>query len=453
MLKFLFCGIGIIAGIVLLFVASFGDVGQLSQRLYSGIAMQFEAGHPAPAQEAAAHTAADIKIATSDPSDQAAVQQQLQELQKEAEQALHDSQKQPADSAIHASLNPHPAIEPAVAPAPAVPAQPVTPQATAAAAAAQPAAADAAALRHQREVLESQLQKLRAEMAATSQTVAALHDKADTERRAIDSLQQQRAAEKAAVEQMQAKAQQAAEQAKAQQAAEQAKAQQAAEQAKAQQAADQAKAQQEAEQAKEAAVAVAAARGSSAQADLNADASATQGGTTVPRTPTRSAQNSEPARMGTVEAILDRLRHQTNRRRSSAAKRAQPKNTVETASAAPPPPLRAVSSQPPPIDVQQRLGMARAALIGGHPGEAQQLLEEAQLQLVFRPISPDGDGPPAQSRTAGEVAEALNMLGAGDAYGALQYLDQAIAEVRMSDYEAHAAPFGDGNMAPADPSR
>jgi hypothetical protein len=98
--------------------------------------------------------------------------------------------------------------------------------------------------------------------------------------------------------------------------------------------------------------------------------------------------------------------------------------------------------------------MARAALQAGRVEEARQYLEEAQLQFVFRPVTPTSDDNPGSSRVAGEVASALSMLGAGNVRGAVVYIDRAAAETREVDasstspgyssnsYASQPAPFG-----------
>jgi hypothetical protein len=105
----------------------------------------------------------------------------------------------------------------------------------------------------------------------------------------------------------------------------------------------------------------------------------------------------------------------------------------------------AAYSQPRQVGPRARLGMARAALTAGRIDAARQYLEEAQLQLVFRPVSPGVDNAPGESRVAGDVASALSMLGAGDAGGALQYVDRAMGESRAGGYPP---PRGDGSGGP-----
>ncbi len=83
---------------------------------------------------------------------------------------------------------------------------------------------------------------------------------------------------------------------------------------------------------------------------------------------------------------------------------------------------------PAPAPPRERLSDARAALAAGHTDEARQLLEQAQVQLVLRPVGPSDDASAATSVAAGQVAEALSMLGAGDVPHAMQYIDLAIAQ-------------------------
>ena len=94
----------------------------------------------------------------------------------------------------------------------------------------------------------------------------------------------------------------------------------------------------------------------------------------------------------------------------------------------------ATYSQPRQVGPRARLGMARAALAAGRIDVARQYLEEAQLQLVFRPVTPGVDSAPGESRVAGDVASALSMLGSGDTGGALQYVDRAMGEARAGGY-------------------
>jgi len=89
-----------------------------------------------------------------------------------------------------------------------------------------------------------------------------------------------------------------------------------------------------------------------------------------------------------------------------------------------------------------RLGSARAALEAGRIDEARTMLEQAQLQLVFRPVTPAGEPAPGASRAAGEVAGALSMLGAGDRGNALRYIDRAMGETGSVGSPPLSQPYG-----------
>lgn len=104
-----------------------------------------------------------------------------------------------------------------------------------------------------------------------------------------------------------------------------------------------------------------------------------------------------------------------------------------------PRPAIATPNPPPITPSRERLGRARAAIERGHLQQAQQLLEEAQLQLVFRPVSPGGEQAPSGSKAASDVAQALSMLGTGHRDAALRYIDRAMAENGASPQQASLA--------------
>ena len=83
---------------------------------------------------------------------------------------------------------------------------------------------------------------------------------------------------------------------------------------------------------------------------------------------------------------------------------------------------------------------ARTALAAGRTDEAQRLLEQAQVQLVLRPVSPSQDAPISGSVAAGQVAEALSMLGAGDLLHAIRYINLAVAQADPAPVLATGAP-------------
>lgn len=76
-----------------------------------------------------------------------------------------------------------------------------------------------------------------------------------------------------------------------------------------------------------------------------------------------------------------------------------------------------------------RLIAARAALAGGRVEDARRLLQEAQLQLVFRPVTTDGDPTPAAGRGAADVAHALEALSANDIPLGQRYIGVAVDEL------------------------
>ncbi len=99
-----------------------------------------------------------------------------------------------------------------------------------------------------------------------------------------------------------------------------------------------------------------------------------------------------------------------------------------------------------------RMSLAHDAILAGRIGDAQQLLEQAQLQLVFRPVAPTAGQPPGSSRAAGEVAEALSMLGAGRVDAALRALDRAMAQAGDGQGEQASLPPPPGNVRLQAPS-
>lgn len=98
----------------------------------------------------------------------------------------------------------------------------------------------------------------------------------------------------------------------------------------------------------------------------------------------------------------------------------------------PPPPEPAAAPpnvQPPPAGPSpslRRLIAARAALANGRIDEARRLLQEAQLQLVFRPVGSAGDNGAAAAHAAAEVARALEALSANDAAQSRAHIDRAV---------------------------
>ena len=119
-----------------------------------------------------------------------------------------------------------------------------------------------------------------------------------------------------------------------------------------------------------------------------------------------------------TRSVIERLRNQPEPPPA-------PEPAVATAAERPAQPAFAEARRVAPRD---RLAKARGAIAAGRIAEAQQLLEEAQLQLVFRPLTPAGGDPSTASRSAGQVAGALTMLGSGYPGRAVQFIDQALGE-------------------------
>ena len=76
-----------------------------------------------------------------------------------------------------------------------------------------------------------------------------------------------------------------------------------------------------------------------------------------------------------------------------------------------------------------RLTAARTALVNGRIGDARRLLQEAQLQLVFRPVETAGDDPPSVGNGAADVGRALEALSANDVPLSRRYIDIALNDL------------------------
>ncbi|HQT78749.1 MAG: hypothetical protein B7Z80_20630 [Rhodospirillales bacterium 20-64-7] len=102
-----------------------------------------------------------------------------------------------------------------------------------------------------------------------------------------------------------------------------------------------------------------------------------------------------------------------------------------------------------------RLTAARSALASGHTDDAVRLLQEAQLQLVFRPIDAPGADPEATGQGASDVARALEALSANNIPASRRYIDRAMADLNGIKTTPSAAFPGSGatGYAPAYPPR
>jgi hypothetical protein len=79
-----------------------------------------------------------------------------------------------------------------------------------------------------------------------------------------------------------------------------------------------------------------------------------------------------------------------------------------------------------------KLNAARAALASGRVEDARRLLQEAQLQLVFRPVNGAGDDSPGAERGSADVAHALDALSGNDVPLSRRYIDVAVSDLSGS---------------------
>ncbi len=73
------------------------------------------------------------------------------------------------------------------------------------------------------------------------------------------------------------------------------------------------------------------------------------------------------------------------------------------------------------------LRAARAALVAGHTGAAQQSLEMAETRALDRSVEQGQGGTPSNSPFVAHIRDALAALGGGDRAHAIQLIDQALA--------------------------
>ncbi len=103
----------------------------------------------------------------------------------------------------------------------------------------------------------------------------------------------------------------------------------------------------------------------------------------------------------------------------------------------------------------RRLIAARSALAGGQIEETRRLLQEAQLQLVFRPVGSTEDDPAPAGKAASDVAHALDALSGNDVPLSRSYIDRAVEDASGRAAETpgpQEAPAASG-YAPAYPLR
>ncbi|MEA2737216.1 MAG: hypothetical protein QOH05_523 [Acetobacteraceae bacterium] len=119
------------------------------------------------------------------------------------------------------------------------------------------------------------------------------------------------------------------------------------------------------------------------------------------------------------------------------------------------PPTMDPRPRQPPSPALPKLAAARAALGNGRIEEARRLLQETQLQLVFRPYNAAGDDTPSAGKGAADVAHALDALSANDVSLSRRYVDVALNDLSGSGttpsvQESQLRPSG---YAPAYPPR
>lgn len=76
---------------------------------------------------------------------------------------------------------------------------------------------------------------------------------------------------------------------------------------------------------------------------------------------------------------------------------------------------------------REYLTAARAALVAGHTGQAQQSLEMAETRALDRSIVPDQVTVPSGSRLVGRIGDARRALGNGDSVQAIAMIDLALS--------------------------
>jgi hypothetical protein len=73
------------------------------------------------------------------------------------------------------------------------------------------------------------------------------------------------------------------------------------------------------------------------------------------------------------------------------------------------------------------LRAARASLVAGRTGQAQQSLEMAETRALDRSVAQGQTDTPSQSLLVSQIRDARHALGAGDNRGAIQFIDRALA--------------------------
>jgi uncharacterized protein YdcH (DUF465 family) len=137
------------------------------------------------------------------------------------------------------------------------------------------------------------------------------------------------------------------------------------------------------------------------------------------------------------------LHQEADNAQSVLARLRQAAPAAVSAPDAPPPPERINHGPSPSL---RRLIAARAALASGQIEDTRRLLQEAQLQLVFRPLGSAEDEPVPAGRAASDVAHALEALSGNDLALSRGYIDRAV-----DDASGHATDAALRSQAPVTP--
>jgi hypothetical protein len=95
-------------------------------------------------------------------------------------------------------------------------------------------------------------------------------------------------------------------------------------------------------------------------------------------------------------------------------------------------PAPAVSDAAPPAAFVRA---AQAAIAAGRLGEAQEAIERAESRALDRTVRPSRATVPSHQPLVQQLAQARQLLGAGDRMGALRMLDRALANPEATDKE------------------
>ncbi|PPQ27104.1 hypothetical protein CCS01_28655, partial [Rhodopila globiformis] len=133
--------------------------------------------------------------------------------------------------------------------------------------------------------------------------------------------------------------------------------------------------------------------------------------------------------------VSPRPRPETEDAQSVLARLRQAAPAAPPAELPPPPAERPVRAPSPWL---RRLFAARSALAAGRIEGARRLLQQVQLQLVFRPVGA-ADEAVVASRAAQDVARALDALGGNDLVQSRNYIDRAIGDSNGGSPGASAA--------------